>query len=66
MPGEVLICVFPGFWQTVVVGFTLVHEGLPEALGAMARAARNTPAKNVAMRNTTLRSAIPAISTLLS
>jgi hypothetical protein len=38
VPGEVLICVFLGFWQTVVVGFTLVQEGLPEALVAMARA----------------------------
>lgn len=50
--------VFPGVWRTVVVGFTLVHEGLPEALVAMARAA-----KNVAATNITVRSAIPAIGT---
>jgi hypothetical protein len=66
VPGEVLICVLPGFWQTVVVWFTLVHEGLPEALVAMARAAKYTPAKNVAATNITVRSAIPAIGTLLS
>jgi hypothetical protein len=43
-----------------------VHEGLPEALVAMARAAKYTPAKNMTTTNATLRSAIPAIGTLLS
>ncbi len=49
VPGEVVICAFPGFWHTVVVEFVLTHTGgRPPAVADIAKPAMHAAARNVA------------------